>query len=618
MATGVVDGSGLASIALAAGVLMESCDSGAFDLLYERYSRSVYRTCQRLLPSLADAEDATQETFLAILPRLGALPAEPGPYLKTVARHVCIRRLRRLKMQAHEDLETALEIADGTKVFDSVAVRIALDELTRGLSIRDRLFLAMQAHGYTSAEIGRRVGAGAGAVDVAVHRARRRARQVLEASGALALAWWLRWSSAIRSAPRRQVSGAQAQSAILLTAGLLLASAGMTPHTPAPDAPRTATQPPTMPAAVPHGAQSPALPVAMSTARTLPLPPSASHPPSPSNAGPSAGIREQDAQFEYFTESPSYQSDHTIYASGFNMACGSFTACSPTPPVIFVSHDRGATWTVLPAAGFQGGQVILAPSYAQDGTLFVTDGQWDTVQESTDGGNTFKTLPLRGIAVAGADPAGGAEVAVWSGAPPLLFWHQRTGTITRGPTAPVVGGVAMTFMPGGSVLMLSQQHVYLCPQAALACSEEAAVPAGADRLAISPNFARDHALAAYGSAVAAVSADGGKTFETFSGLRGNIIGLAIDPAFATTRAVVLATWDATPGSATAVYSSTDAGTSYRPVSLRAPTFVALLQNMVWLDDGTLMAAVLPNATAGHQFGVACSRDGGTAWSVTCG
>jgi RNA polymerase sigma-70 factor, ECF subfamily len=75
-------------------------DRDAFGVLVERHQGMIYRVCKRYLAS--EAEDLAQETFVrALVERERYDPRYPlGPWLVTVARRLCIDRIRRRKPEA--------------------------------------------------------------------------------------------------------------------------------------------------------------------------------------------------------------------------------------------------------------------------------------------------------------------------------------------------------------------------------------------------------------------------------------------------------------------------------------------------------------------------------------
>lgn len=86
-------------------------DANAFQVLVERHSAMVYRTCLRLLGNREDAEDATQDCFVR-LAQGAAKPGSPvGAWLHRVATNRCLDVLRSRKRRAIRDERAGLESA---------------------------------------------------------------------------------------------------------------------------------------------------------------------------------------------------------------------------------------------------------------------------------------------------------------------------------------------------------------------------------------------------------------------------------------------------------------------------------------------------------------------------
>src|ERR671933_2615289 len=82
-------------------------DDKAFERLYERHVRSVYRYAAAMLGDPADAEDVTQTTFLNAYRAFasGTRPEKPQSWLIAIAHNVCRQRFRQV---ARRPLEVAL------------------------------------------------------------------------------------------------------------------------------------------------------------------------------------------------------------------------------------------------------------------------------------------------------------------------------------------------------------------------------------------------------------------------------------------------------------------------------------------------------------------------------
>jgi RNA polymerase sigma-70 factor, ECF subfamily len=112
-------------------------DQAAFELLYERYVRSVFGLALRRLGDRGDAEDAVQEAFAAVWRSASTYRPERGAaggWLYTVARNAIVDRLRRSRPAADAELPELVSREPGPAEQteqSSVAWRVhrALEEL---------------------------------------------------------------------------------------------------------------------------------------------------------------------------------------------------------------------------------------------------------------------------------------------------------------------------------------------------------------------------------------------------------------------------------------------------------------------------------------------------------
>jgi RNA polymerase sigma-70 factor (ECF subfamily) len=111
-------------------------DGSAFELLYQRYARSVFGLALRRLGDRGRAEDAVQETFASVWRSARSYRPERGPgapWLYTVARNAIIDRLRQRTEPAAEAPDEAAPYAGPAEQaeIDWVAWRVhrALEEL---------------------------------------------------------------------------------------------------------------------------------------------------------------------------------------------------------------------------------------------------------------------------------------------------------------------------------------------------------------------------------------------------------------------------------------------------------------------------------------------------------
>lgn len=160
-------------------------DADAFDRLVDRYDRRVYAICYRYLGDPADAEDAAQETFLALLRRAGTFTgaASFSTWLYRVATNAChdlVRKRSRRPQRATADIE---DLGDRVSVDDVLATRELRVELSRALAtLEPEHRAAVVLHdvaGVGYAELAQRFGVPIGTVKSRVHRGHARLASAL-------------------------------------------------------------------------------------------------------------------------------------------------------------------------------------------------------------------------------------------------------------------------------------------------------------------------------------------------------------------------------------------------------------------------------------------------------
>lgn len=107
-------------------------DREAFQLVTQRWYRKVYAHCQATLISRADAEDATQETFMRGYLRVNELrsPDAIGAWLRGIAHHVCVDLIRRKEVRkASSGVEDSAQSTENPS--DQVARNDQQDHLIR-------------------------------------------------------------------------------------------------------------------------------------------------------------------------------------------------------------------------------------------------------------------------------------------------------------------------------------------------------------------------------------------------------------------------------------------------------------------------------------------------------
>jgi RNA polymerase sigma-70 factor (ECF subfamily) len=150
----------------------------------------VFGLCRLLLRDPVEAEDATQQVFLAAHRSVisGLVPRNPRPWLAAVARNECRARIRS-RSRARSQLPLLSEhlpdpVAAAVQTADLDALWQALAELPRR---QRKAFLLRELGGLSYRELGLALGVTQPAVESLLFRARKRLREALTATPAAAL-----------------------------------------------------------------------------------------------------------------------------------------------------------------------------------------------------------------------------------------------------------------------------------------------------------------------------------------------------------------------------------------------------------------------------------------------
>src|SRR5919202_1356296 len=159
----------------------------AFERLYRRYGREVYRYSLAVLRNPADAEDITQTTFLNAYRAYlrGEEPVRPRNWLIKIAHNACrsrhLRAVRRPQEVPLEETVAALRVPSD----EAPKVEELLEALGR-LPFNQRAALVMrELEGRTYAEIADTLDTSVAAVETLIFRARRTLRRDRSLLGAL-------------------------------------------------------------------------------------------------------------------------------------------------------------------------------------------------------------------------------------------------------------------------------------------------------------------------------------------------------------------------------------------------------------------------------------------------
>lgn len=235
----------------------------AFERLYERHVRDVYRYVLVVLRNPADAEDVTQTTFLNAYRafRRGERPLKPQNWLITIAHNACrtraVRASRRPREVPLDDVVSQLAVPEQEKP----SIRELLRALGR-LPFNQRAALAMrELEGRSYEEIAETLDVSVPAVEALVARARRalRAQQAaLRGLAAVPLPRSLRSLVEPETASTLVGGGLLAKAAAVLVAGVVAGGVGYTVEAGTAPKPAPAQLERRPPAAVPEPAARPA------------------------------------------------------------------------------------------------------------------------------------------------------------------------------------------------------------------------------------------------------------------------------------------------------------------------------------------------------------------------
>ncbi len=172
------EGSGLIEAA-------RSGDLAAFEALMRQYERLVLVTAWRLLGSLEDAKDASQEVFLRLYRNLAKLERSDSlsGWLYRVTVNVChdLRRRRRPEASVEEAGDAPAPEADPQQALTQAERRRALDLCLRRLSERERAAVVLRdLEGLSTEEVARILGSTQATVRSQISQARIKMKSFLE------------------------------------------------------------------------------------------------------------------------------------------------------------------------------------------------------------------------------------------------------------------------------------------------------------------------------------------------------------------------------------------------------------------------------------------------------
>lgn len=152
-------------------------DRAAFDELVRRYRRRVFGICMAYFGDAGDAEDAAQETFIALLRRASTFSgaAAFSTWMYRVTTNACNDMARKRARRPRSTGDDVAQLVDAADTADLLANRELGLELERALATLDpeyrEVVVLHDVAGMGYAAIGERLGLPVGTVKSRIHRA---------------------------------------------------------------------------------------------------------------------------------------------------------------------------------------------------------------------------------------------------------------------------------------------------------------------------------------------------------------------------------------------------------------------------------------------------------------
>lgn len=173
--------------------LSQGGNAFAFEFLYRQHRGRVYALCLRMVKDPAQAEDLTQETFLAVFRGIQMFRGESAfaTWLHQVTRNTVLMSIRKKKLQ-ETSLEEIVEPNSESGRFpkelgapdrrlehmaDHMTLQSAISKLSHGFR---RALVLHDLHGYEHREIADILGWRTGTSKSQLHKARLRVRELLK------------------------------------------------------------------------------------------------------------------------------------------------------------------------------------------------------------------------------------------------------------------------------------------------------------------------------------------------------------------------------------------------------------------------------------------------------
>jgi RNA polymerase sigma-70 factor (ECF subfamily) len=601
--------------------------------------------CDRMVGDVGEADDVVQDPYVRAIETAAFLDqrASYAPWLATVARRRAIDHIRARKRLRVVAAPPEPPPGHAPDPLEHVLRQEAIDRVRAGLGTlgdRDRRLLLHQvSDGLSIAELAQAEDTTEASVRSALTRARSKLRAAVERQGPLAglpgpgvvaavKRRLQRWATAL-DGRTPVLTGIVVQLgdmvAVAITAAVLLLGS----TAPAPDAlafastsstgieatgsartdPAGAADTPVGSAEGSGGQPSQATTGGATTSETPPT----TVVPSPSEYVDVPWLRDRDGG------APEAAVIKSLAASADGRAV---LAAGPTNtgghPAVYRSTDGGHSWERLAAAGFLGGQLLVAPSHPNDPTILAVNEN-GPLWRSDDNGKVFlpAATPSRGAAalVPGYGP-GNRRVVL---ATPQLAVYDvdsgRTSPLGLGPSVTSVGGVATTpgfaadpvVFVGGSVRsgIGTVATVHRCRSFAPCSSVTLAGSSGAATIHLS---SQANLVIAHSRLTLHRSTDGGTTFTQVPLPVQMEVKNVVDGA---PGELLLAGLPLDGSSSGGLLRSSDGGQTWAPLGAGTALAAGSMQ-VLRLATGHILAALHP-----RFGGFLCSADNGATWAPRC-
>lgn len=154
-----------------------------FRLLVDRHQQSIFRFATGLLGNRDEAQDVTQEVFLAAFANLSGYDSTRAAFptwLFTMARNRCINLLKRSRPIALDELNLIEDVPSADPIVRQ-ELSIQLDRALAALPVKQRsAFVLAEIEELPYAEIARIERASLGTVKSRIHRAKQQLQSLLE------------------------------------------------------------------------------------------------------------------------------------------------------------------------------------------------------------------------------------------------------------------------------------------------------------------------------------------------------------------------------------------------------------------------------------------------------